>query len=47
MHIAGRLVIRAPTTHGLVLFRTLVNEEKNFAKIDAVRRQASCAPLKN
>jgi uncharacterized membrane protein len=46
MHIAGRLVIRAPTTRGLVLFRTLVNSEKDFAKIDTVRRQASCGPVK-
>ena len=45
MHIAGRLVIRAPTTRGLVLFRTLVNDEKQFAKIDAVRRQATCGIL--
>ena len=44
-HIAGQLVIHAPTAHGLVLFRTLVSSEKDFAKIDAVRRQASCAPL--
>ncbi|HEY2032852.1 MAG TPA: DUF1254 domain-containing protein [Rhizomicrobium sp.] len=42
MHIAGRLVIRAPTTQGLVLFRTLISNEKDFAKIDAVRRQATC-----
>jgi len=42
MHIAGRLVIRAPTVQGLVLFRTLVDDEKQFAKIDAVRRQATC-----
>ncbi len=41
-HIAGQLVVHAPTTHGLVLFRTLINNEKNFAKIDAVRRQAYC-----
>lgn len=41
-HIAGQLVIHAPTRHGLVLFRTLINDEKNFAKIDAVRRQAHC-----
>lgn len=42
MHIAGQLVIHSPTMHGLVLFRTLINNEKNFAKLDAVRRQASC-----
>jgi uncharacterized membrane protein len=33
------------TMRGLVLFRTLINDEKNFARIDAVRRQATCAPL--
>jgi len=41
-HIAGQLVIHSPTAHGLVLFRTLINDEKNFARIDAVRRQAYC-----
>ena len=46
-HIAGQLVVHAPTTHGLVLFRTLVNDERNFAKIDAARRQATCALLKS
>lgn len=45
MHIAGQLVVRSPTDHGLVLFRTLINDEKNFAAIDAVRRQAKCALL--
>ena len=42
MHIAGRLVSRAPTANGLVLFRTLVNDDRQFAKIDAIRRQATC-----
>lgn len=46
-HIAGQLVVHAPTNHGLVLFRTLVNDEKNFAKLDAARRQATCALLKS
>jgi uncharacterized membrane protein len=41
-HIAGQLVIHAPTVRGLVLFRTLINDEKNSARIDAVRRQARC-----
>jgi uncharacterized membrane protein len=35
----------SPTTRGIVLFRTLINNENNFAKIDAVRRRASCAPI--
>ena len=41
-HIAGRLVVHSPTVRGLVLFRTLVNDDKNLARIDAVRRQATC-----
>jgi uncharacterized membrane protein len=44
-HFAGQLVIHSPTTHGLVLFRTLINDEKNFARIDAARRQAYCGPF--
>jgi uncharacterized membrane protein len=41
-HIAGQLVVHAPTMRGLVLFRTLINDEKNFVRLDAVRRQAHC-----
>jgi uncharacterized membrane protein len=41
-HIAGRLVVHAPTMRGLVLIRTLVNSNANFARIDAARRQATC-----
>lgn len=37
-------VVRAPTEHGLVLFRTLIDDENNFAALDAARRQATCAP---
>ena len=43
MHIAGQLVVRAPTERGLILFRTLINDDRNFATIDAIRRQATCA----
>jgi uncharacterized membrane protein len=32
----------SPTTKGLVLFRTLVNDESRFAEIDAARRKATC-----
>jgi len=46
MHIAGRLVIRAPTVRGLVLFRTLIADERNLAAIDAVRRQARCSTIR-
>lgn len=41
-HIAGRLVIHSASEHGLVLFRTLVNDDKRLPEIDAVRRQATC-----
>jgi uncharacterized membrane protein len=34
-----------PTNRGLVLFRTLISDEKDFAKIDAVRRKANCKLL--
>jgi len=36
--------VRSPTVRGLVLFRTLIDEEKHFAAIDKVRRSASCTP---
>jgi uncharacterized membrane protein len=42
-HFAGQLVVHAPTMHGLVLFRTLISDEKHFAQINAVRREANCA----
>lgn len=35
--------IESPSTKGLVLFRTLINNEKNLAAIDALRREATCA----
>jgi uncharacterized membrane protein len=38
-------IVMSPTTRGLVLFRTLISNEKDFARLDAVRRQAKCAPL--
>ena len=37
--------IRSPSETGLVVFRTLVNDEKNLAAIDKARRQAKCALL--
>jgi uncharacterized membrane protein len=37
-------VVVSPTARGLVLFRTLISDEKNFELIDALRRQASCTP---
>ena len=40
--LEGMRIVRSPTTKGLVLFRTLINSEKNFALVDAIRRQATC-----
>ncbi len=37
-------VVVAPTNRGIVLFRTLINDETHVAEIDAARRNASCAP---
>jgi uncharacterized membrane protein len=39
----GLKVVISPSTQGLVLFRTLINDEKKVAAIDAFRRKASCA----
>lgn len=42
---AGAETIVSPTTRGLVLIRTLINDEANFAAIDTARRQAKCRSL--
>jgi uncharacterized membrane protein len=34
--------VESPSTKGLVLFRTLINNDKNLAAIDALRREATC-----
>jgi len=39
-------VIAAPTDRGIVLFRTLVNDERRLSEIDAARHDADCAPYK-
>lgn len=38
----GTTQVLSPSAKGLVLFRTLVGDEKDFAAIDAVRRGARC-----
>jgi uncharacterized membrane protein len=44
---ASRLpVVAAPTNRGIVLFRTLVNDEADVAQIDAARHNAACEPYK-
>jgi uncharacterized membrane protein len=42
---AGQMpVVTAPTSRGVVLFRTLVAEEAYLGTIDAARHQAACEP---
>jgi uncharacterized membrane protein len=38
----GAALVHSPTMRGLVLFRTLINDDADFAEIDAERRQAGC-----
>lgn len=38
-------VVIAPTRRGIVLFRTLINDETRFADIDRARRSAACEPF--
>jgi uncharacterized membrane protein len=38
--------VRSPTTRGLVLFRTLIDNDAHLAAIDAARRHASCEPYR-
>jgi len=40
-------VVIAPTRRGIVLFRTLINDETRFAEIDRARRNARCEPFKS
>ncbi len=40
-----RLVVTSPTQRGLLLIRTLINDEDRFAAIDRTRRLAACSPL--
>lgn len=44
---AGAQEVVAPTPKGLVLFRTLINKEENFAAIDAARRKANCTFIRS
>jgi uncharacterized membrane protein len=44
---ASRLpIVGAPTSRGIVLFRTLVNDQAHLAEIDAARHNAVCEPYK-
>jgi uncharacterized membrane protein len=42
---AGTIIVNAPTARGLVLFRTLVNDDKREGEIDQARRLATCQSL--
>jgi uncharacterized membrane protein len=41
----GVLVVQSPSSTGLVLIRTLINDESKLPVIDGERRQATCAPV--
>ena len=41
---AGLPVVVPPTNRGIVLFRTLINDDSRIAEIDAKRRFAACRP---
>lgn len=41
----GTLVVSAPTKKGIVLFRTLINDDARVAELDQARRAANCEPL--
>lgn len=42
----GTITVSAPTTTGIVLFRTLVNDDAREPELDRQRRAADCAPLR-
>ena len=41
----GVIVVSAPSDKGLVLFRTLINNETRLAELDQQRRAAKCEAL--
>lgn len=41
----GTIVVSAPTKKGIVLFRTLINDDAREAELDQARRAAKCEPL--
>lgn len=42
---AGTITVTSPSTRGLVLFRTLVNDDNRLTEIDQARRAATCQSL--
>jgi uncharacterized membrane protein len=43
----GLPVITAPTSRGIVLFRTLIDDERRLGEIDGARRHADCTPYRS
>ena len=41
----GTLIATAPTLRGIVLFRTLINDDAREAELDQQRRMATCDPM--
>lgn len=41
----GTIVVSAPTTRGMVLFRTLINDDARGADLDRERRTAKCESM--
>ena len=41
----GTIVVSAPTPRGLVLFRTLINDDAREAELDTARRAAKCESM--
>jgi uncharacterized membrane protein len=42
----GTITVAAPSQRGIVLFRTLVNDDAREPELDRMRRSASCDPLR-
>lgn len=42
----SKLVLESETPRGLILFRTLIDDEKRLPEIDAARRHAACEPYR-
>ena len=42
----GTIVVAAPSQRGIVLFRTLINDDAREPELDRMRREASCEPLR-
>lgn len=42
---AGAEIVASPTDRGIILFRTLINDEANLNALDTARRDADCRAL--